>query len=120
MDKTFSGLNEMARVIYENNKEKGFWDNERNPGEALMLVVSELGEAMEALRKGRVALPPLERYIERQTFEQLYKDTFEDELADAVIRILDWCGGNNIDIEFHVREKVKYNKTRERLHGKRY
>ncbi|MEI2422137.1 hypothetical protein V6O07_17795, partial [Arthrospira platensis SPKY2] len=45
------GLNESARIIHKNNKEKGFWDTEKNVGELLMLVVSELGEAMEAHRK---------------------------------------------------------------------
>ena len=48
-------LNELSEEIYQNNKEKGFWDNKRNVGEMLMLVTSELGEAMEAHRKGRFA-----------------------------------------------------------------
>ena len=112
-------LNELAEEIYQNNKEKGFWDNERNVGEMLMLVTSELGEAMEAHRKGRFA--NLEAYEEfSENFEDAIKDTFEDEIADSVIRLLDMCGGLGIDIDTHVRLKLEYNKTRERLHGKKY
>ena len=112
-------LNELAEEIYQNNKGKGFWDKERNVGEMLMLVTSELGEAMEAHRKGRFA--NLEAYEEfSEDFEDAIKDTFEDEIADSVIRLLDMCGGLGIDIDTHIRLKLEYNKTRERLHGKSY
>lgn len=112
-------LNELSEEIYQNNKEKGFWDNKRNVGEMLMLVTSELGEAMEAHRKGIFA--NLEAYEEfSENFEDAIKDTFEDEIADSVIRLLDMCGGLGIDIDTHVRLKLEYNKTRERLHGKKY
>ena len=112
-------LNYLAQEIYQNNKEKGFWDKERNVGEMLMLVTSELGEAMEAHRKGRFA--NLEAYEEfSEDFEDAIKDTFEDEIADSVIRLLDMCGGLGIDIDTHIRLKLEYNKTRERLHGKKY
>lgn len=114
----------MAKTIYENNKEKGFWDNERNVGETLMLVVTELAEALEAQRKKRIAMPPLDvpdgYIIDREKFEEYYKDTFQDEVADAMIRIFDMCGGMGIDLEWHVNQKVAYNKGRERLHGKAF
>ena len=45
-------LKETAIQIYENNRAKGFWDKERNVGEMLMLVNSELCEALEADRNG--------------------------------------------------------------------
>lgn len=129
-----AGLNQSANVIFQNNKEKGFWDNDRNVGELLMLVTSELGEAMEAHRKGKFAdlkqyyeisnkewadKSPIEKK-EKYCFEKLVKDTFEDEIADAVIRLLDLSAGLGIDLEKHINEKVKYNKLRERLHGKQY
>ena len=37
------------------SQKDGFWDKERNIGELLMLVTSELGEAMEAHRKSKFA-----------------------------------------------------------------
>ena len=47
-------------------------------------------------------------------------DTFEDEIADAVIRLLDLAAGLGIDLEKHISSKVQYNETRPILHGKSY
>lgn len=58
--------------------------------------------------------------IDSSAFKLYIKDTFEDELADAILRILDLCGSKGIDIEKHVELKMKYNQTRERMHGKKY
>lgn len=113
-------LNGMSSEIYKDNAAKGFWDKERNVGEMLMLVVSELGEAMEAHRKNRFATW---KNVDTETmmgFEADVKDTFEDEIADSIIRLLDMCGGLKIDIDRHIQAKLKYNKSRPRLHGKSY
>lgn len=125
-----AGLNDSAKQIYQNNKDKGFWENERNVGELLMLVVSELGEAMESHRKGKFAsrdffYRELEANPEHSdtpelSFKHHVKDTFEDEIADAIIRLLDLSAGLEIDIEWHIQKKIEYNKTREKLHGKKY
>lgn len=121
-------LNRLADTIYTANKAKGFWDKERNVGEMLMLIVTELSEAMEAHR-GRGNTLNKEQFQNdffndysyfKTSFEKNIKDTFEDEIADSVIRILDLCGGLGIDLDFHVETKLKYNRTRERLHGKQY
>ena len=53
-------------------------------------------------------------------FRSTIKDTFEDEIADAVIRLLDLSAGLNIDIEKHIEAKLKYNVSRPKLHGKAY
>ncbi len=129
-----TGLNDAAKQIHEDAKRKGFWDSEREVGTLLMLCVSELSEALEADRKGRYA--NLQAYnecekaddifesdkevYELSSFQSLIKDTFEDELADTVIRILDLCGAMGIDIERHINLKLKYNRSRERMHGKAY
>ncbi len=125
-----------------NAKAKGFWDKERNVGEMLMLIVSELGEALDAHREGKRA--DLKEYKERiievgktfngseearedflahyamDLFKHRIKDTLEDELADAIIRIFDTCAYLEIDLETHIGLKMKYNTTREKLHGKKY
>lgn len=120
-ENSFKGLNEMAFKVYEGNAAKGFWDNPRNVGETLMLVVTELAEALEAHRKDKRSPDYHPQVpIDKEEFEQVYKDTFEDEIADAVIRLLDLCGGWGINLEWHVNEKVKYNASRDRLHGKQY
>jgi len=135
-------INHLSNDIYKANKEKGFWpeDNKRNIGEMLMLVVSELGEAIEAHRKGRMCRVDIadcenieytDEYGEHDVqniiytfdidfFKENVKDTFEDEIADAFIRLFDMCGGLNIDIYKHIMFKLQYNKTREKLHGKQY
>ena len=92
-------LNELAQLCHSIAKEKGFWDEERNIGEALMLVVTELAEAMEGYRHQDDA-------------------NFKEELADAFIRLLDLCGGLNIDIEQEIYQKAIVNKKRPFKHGK--
>lgn len=118
-------LNDIAVSIHAGNKARGFWDEERNVGEMLMLVVTELSEALEAHRSGKICTEGdkvafLESEDMIQAFKGNIKDTFEDELADAIIRILDICGGLDIDIDFHMRSKLMYNSTRPYKHGKSY
>lgn len=123
------GLNELSKSVFEANKKKGFWDDRKNKGEVLMLVVSELAEALEADRKSRYA--DVDAFNAREEewetdedfqidFQQCIKDTFEDEIADTMIRLLDLCGGFDIDIAFHVEQKLRYNSLREHKHGKKY
>lgn len=140
------GLNEASRIIHESNKQKGFYDNPREIGTLLMLVVSELSEALEADRKNKhtdwdnfeqmlgksislnkkFIMPVIFRdtndteNFENKTFEILIKDTFEDEIADAMIRLFDLCGYMGIDIEKHIDLKLKYNQRRPHKHGKNY
>lgn len=143
------GLNEASQKIHEANKGKGFYDKPREIGTLLMLVVSELSEALEADRKYRHAdLYTFEKmindaiiqnkkfangempvkfkenndieYLKKITFEISIKDSFEDEIADAMIRLLDLCGYLNIDIEKHIGLKLSYNENRPHKHGKNY
>ena len=53
----------------------------------------------------------------RGVFEQDVKNNIEDEIADTIIRCLDFCDMFEIDIESHVRAKMRYNKTRGYHHG---
>jgi NTP pyrophosphatase (non-canonical NTP hydrolase) len=140
-------LNELAQEIYQNAVDHGFYDAEINlvdsiddadtePRQSLKqmafsqriaLIHSELSEALEADRKNRYAYnvgviakmdSTTEEYME--AFRNNIKDTVEDELADALIRILDTCAAHRIDIDTHIRLKMAYNKQRPRLHGKSY
>ena len=92
-------LNEWSQYCHSIAKEKGFWEKERNVGEALMLIVTELAEAMEGYRKKDDA-------------------NFKEELADTYIRLFDLCGGLGIDIEKEIAEKTERNKSRPYKHGK--
>lgn len=119
-------LNDLRNEMHKAAKEKGFWKGQRNVGELLMLIVSELGEGIEAHRKKRYCdMDKFEAALKsgadfKTAFETHVKDTFEDEMADALIRILDLCGGFDINIQNQVTYKLKYNQTREQLHGKSY
>ena len=92
---------ELINDCHANAKAKGFWDSERNTGEMLMLIVSEVAEAMEADRHDN-------------------RENFTEEIADTCIRIFDLCGGLGIDLEEAIALKMRYNETRPRLHGKQY
>ena len=102
-------LNDLAKKIHQNAKDKGFWDSPRNTGELFMLIISEASEALEAHRKGRkadlkkFALPNNGNVTDEQwfkiSFENCIKDTTADEIADVVIRILDYCASQEIEIK---------------------
>ena len=55
-----------------------------------------------------------------RAFEKHIKDTLEDEIADAFLRLMDLCGEYDIDIEWHIKSKAAYNQTRPIKHGKKY
>ena len=92
-------LDELIKLCHDTAVEKGFWDEPRNLGEALMLIVTELAEAMEAHR------------IQDE-------ENFKEELADTFIRLFDLCGGLKIDIASEIGKKAQKNKSRPYKHGK--
>ena len=115
-------LNELRDEVHAAAVARGFYDRPKELGTQLMLITSELGEALEADRKMRWA--DAQSYYEAgetpEAFKEFMKDTVEDEVADALIRILDFCGDKKINIALHVTEKLRYNETREKRHGKSY
>lgn len=96
----------------------------------LCLIHSEVSEALEADRNRSYAMltEPQRNVLMGWTgsddFAKDYKDkvkgTFEEEMADIFIRLLDMCAFKGIDIEFHVKAKMRYNLSREKYHGKKY
>ena len=128
-------IDEKIKEARQNEIDHGFYPEgtERNIAECLMLIVSELSEAMEADRKGRFAdwLKYEEEWgaywqeygtefkaeDKNHYFEMIIKDTFEDEIADTFIRLFGLCGYMKIDIVKHIEAKMAYNKTREFKHG---
>ena len=119
------GLNKLAETIHQGNKERGFYENPKELGTLLMLVTSELGEALEAHRRGfmgnKLALESMvENGFDELTFKKHIKDSVHDEISDAMIRLLDLCGYMNLDIESHIDFKLQFNATRGKRHGKDY
>lgn len=122
------GLNDLAQVIHQRNIEKGFYEKEKNIGEMLCLLHSEISEALEADRKGKYvqysSMAAINGWTNDSDFIESYKDwvkgTFEEEMADIFIRLLDLCAFKKIDIVAHVTAKMRYNQFREKYHGKKY
>lgn len=124
-----STIAELSKEIHENAMDKGFWDKVRNMGEMLMLITSEASEALEADRIGKYSdwedrLPPFMDNIPDSEFIKIFekevKNSWEDEMADIVIRVMDMMYGRGADLEWHIKQKMRYNKTRPHMHGKKY
>ena len=121
------GLNQLSNKVFKANQAKGFYDTEKNVGETLALIHSEVSEMLEAHRKGlhcteRIAEVngcSLDEHFQKRFLAES-KDTFEDELADTIIRCLDLAGFMGIDIEGHIEAKLRYNAMRPYKHGKKY
>ena len=99
-------INDVARVA----REKGWWPNgERNFGEAIALMHSELSEALEEWRDGKP-----EFYTKDGKPEGVLV-----EFADLFIRAADLIGNMySVDLfEEALKEKMAYNLTRPHRHG---
>lgn len=109
-------LKELLFIAHYTSKEKGWWDGERHQynlsaerlASKICLMHSELSEALEEVREGR-----LDAWYQ----ESGKPEGLPAELADVVIRIFDLCGAMNIDLEKAIVEKMIYNMGRAHKHG---
>lgn len=105
-------LNELRDKAHTNAVKHGFWNKELSNQHCLMLVITELSEAIEADRKGDRAnkvcfdtciANAYQGIVRSDWFTNSYnrciKNSLEDELADTFIRLLDLAGARCIDIE---------------------
>ncbi len=117
-------ITELVSTIHSMARDKGWWSQPRSAPEIHMLIVTEIAEATEEARKGT---PPI--YYKSQhgileakgevgeNTEFLKPEGELVELADAVIRIMDYCGHKKWDLAGAIRTKMLFNATREHRHG---
>jgi NTP pyrophosphatase (non-canonical NTP hydrolase) len=110
IDSTCS-LNGMSEEFHSLARSKGFWDADDAMAQAphfavsrLALIGTEVSEAIEEVRKPRADDP--------------HREHLAEELADVLIRTLDFAAGYKLDIEAAVIRKHERNKSRPRMHGK--
>ena len=106
MNKNILGVNGCAKDCHKAAVEGGWWHDaegrkkDRNIGELLCLIHSEISEAMEGARKGL-----MDNHLK-------HKSMMEVELADAVIRIFDLAESRSFNLGKTIYEKLEYNKSR--------
>lgn len=134
-------LNEFAADVHALAVEKGWWEPAPSFPEVIAMCHCELSEALQEYREGKplvyhsctaikenrvpcgyVETLDCAKFIsEEERKDCIYCSTKPEgvavELADAILRILDYCAFAGIDIESVLETKHEYNKGRAYRHG---
>ena len=137
---TINALRDLQKTCGDTAASKGFHDDRPKPmrasstitgqkeraaqlanwqGNKLLLIVSEIVEAHDEIRNGKAAdetYYPFWAHGEQQA----KPEGVPSEIADVVIRCFDFAYTEGIDLAGIIAEKLAYNATRERLHGKKF
>lgn len=119
-------LDELADDAHANSRAHGFWDDhDGHPHVSqiptkLMLIVTEVAEAMEVVRDAPTAVEDEHDYIRKTWYREAdgKPEGFGSELADIIIRVLDLAAAYKVDIGGVLVEKMAFNSGRPHKHGK--
>ena len=141
---TVEALRELQQTCGDTAASKGFHDDRPKPmrigatvaglkernahlanwqGNKLMLIVSEVVEAHDEIRNGRAAdetYYPTEGKEVGNLRGPFKPEGVPSEIADVVIRCFDFAYTEGFDLAGIIAEKLVYNASRERLHGKKF
>ena len=109
-------ISDLVTLCHSRSVEAGWHDKPREKGTMIALIHSEVSEALEGARKGL-----MDDHLPHRLMEEV-------EMADAVIRICDYCGAHGLDLAGAIREKLEYNlhradhkrESREQEGGKKF
>jgi NTP pyrophosphatase (non-canonical NTP hydrolase) len=125
-------LNNLAKQINVRAREKGFWNSMDSAIDVLEDHASEYGVSKDTIKATKDAFiaqkialvhGELSEAIEAMR-NNMYgtekKSTFEDEIGDAIMRLLDIAAQMDINIEAQIAWKMDYNLSRAQKHGKEF
>lgn len=103
-----TSINTLAKICHTQATNAGWWTDldtglplQRNKGESLMLMVTELSEMYEGIRKPGLR----DAHLPQFTAETV-------EAADTLIRLFDYAGAHLPDLAAAFQAKLEYNQTR--------
>ena len=99
----------ISRSVHNNAVAHGWWEEPREDGTLIALIMSEAAEALEALRKGNKPDEHCPQF-----------SGAEVELADVIIRIMDMAEARGWNVAGAIVAKHEFNKGRPYKHGKEF
>jgi len=109
LNKVIDAISHLQYVSHKVAIDHGFNSGNQDEAKTICLIHAELSEALEGLRHGN---PPSDHIPEYSAVEE--------ELADVIIRVMDYAEGKNYDIANAIVAKIQYNTNRPYKHGKAF
>jgi hypothetical protein len=119
-------LDQIAYLVQRNSAAKGFYPPGGKPDKSVAhymgMVVTELAEVIEADRAAVKVDPPTPGVSDYVPMSEKIKGftLMEEEVADAIIRLLDFAHAHGLRVSAAVASKHIYNTKRPYRHGKAY